>query len=111
MVLDVLAGAILVAFGFFVTYFALESEKGDRGFVATLAIGIVLVLIGGWIILSSIELATILKKLGGLVLAVVGIFLLTGFPDIVDYQPKAMTKGALFVGLVLLIVGVYIFLF
>ncbi len=111
MVLDVLAGAILLAFGFFVVYFAVESDKNDRSFLIILIIGIALILIGGWIILATITLEMLLKKLAGLVLAIIGLFMLAGFPDIGDYQAKGMSKAAMLIGLILLIVGVYLFIF
>lgn len=111
MVLDIIAGAVLLAFGFFVIYFSFESKNNDRSFLAVFVIGIVLVLVGGWIILTTITIEMLLRKIGGLILAIIGLFLLTGFPDIVDYQQKGMSKAGVFIGFILLIVGVYFFLF
>ena len=111
MVFDVLAGAVLLAFGFFVIYFAFESKNDDRSFFAILLLGIALVVIGGWIILITITLEMLLIKIAGIVLALIGLFLLTGFPDIGDYQREGMSKAGIFIGLILLIFGVYLFIF
>jgi hypothetical protein len=107
--LDIIAGVILLAFGLLVLYFSAEFSKTDEAYFLALLIGIACVIAGGWILLSTIPLALILKRIAGLVLAGVGVFIITGFPDVTpDYQPREMSKAGLLIGLILFILGLYL---
>jgi hypothetical protein len=106
---EVIAGAVLLAFGLLVIYFSTQGSKTDEIYFLSLLVGIVCVVAGGWIILSTVTLALILKRLAGLILAGIGVFMLTGFPDVSpDYQPVAMSKAGILIGLILLIIGIYL---
>jgi len=106
---DVIAGAVLLAFGLLVIYFSTEALKSDEKYFLALLVGIICIVAGGWIILTHVTLALILKRLAGLILTGVGVFIITGFPDVTpDYQPKEMSRAGLLIGLILLIVGLYL---
>jgi len=105
---DIIAGAVLLAFGLLVIYFSTESSSSDNVYFISLLVGIACVIAGGWIILTHVTLALLLKRVAGIVLAAVGVFLITGFPDVADYQPKGMSKAGVLLGLVLIIIGLYL---
>lgn len=106
---DIIAGAVLLAFGLLVIYFSTESGASDEKYFLALLVGIIFVVAGGWILLTYVTLALILKRLAGLIIAGVGVFIITGFPDVTpDYQPKEMSKAGVLIGLILLIIGLYL---
>src|SRR3990167_5892333 len=111
MVLEIIAAAVLIAFGLLAVYFSLENKPGDKDLLVVLLIGIASFIAGAWIIFTKLTLAVILTKLAGLVLAFIGAFLIFGFPDISDYQPAGMSKAGVFVGLVFLIIGGWLLFF
>jgi lipopolysaccharide export LptBFGC system permease protein LptF len=105
---DVILGAILLAFGFLVIYFSSDQSKSDNAYLIALLVGIACVVAGGWIILTKVTLALLLKRIGGIILAAIGLFLIIGFPDVINtYQPEGYSKAGVFIGLVLLIIGLY----
>ena len=111
MVLDIIGAAILIAFGLLIIFFSAESKTGDEKFMLIFLLGIACVVIGAWIIITKITLAVLLKKLAGLILAGVGFFLVTGFPDITQYQNEKMGITGVFIGIVLIIVGLFLLFF
>lgn len=112
MVLDIIAAAVLLAFGILTIWFSFESSLNDKNLVLVLLVGIAAIIAGGWIIITKLTLALILTKLAGLVLAGVGLFLVIGFPDVnLDYQRVGMSKAGVFIGLILLIIGAYLLFF
>ncbi|MFC2143633.1 hypothetical protein ACFLQN_04515 [Candidatus Aenigmatarchaeota archaeon] len=107
-----MGGGILIAIGFFLAYFSIEeSDHSDSSFLIMLLIGIAMIIAGGWIIAIKITFAVLLRKIAGFILAAVGLFMLVGFPDIVDYQRRGFTKSAMVIGLFLLVIGVYFLFF
>ncbi len=116
MVLDIIVAAILLAFGILVIYFGISGEIAltDRRFMGALALGIVSVLVGSWLILSKITILLIITKLSGLLLLLFGIFLITGFPDMAEYQGYqnyGMSKAGIFIGIVILVLGAWLLFF
>jgi Na+/melibiose symporter-like transporter len=111
MVLEILGAAILMAFGFLAIYWSLEEKFDDRRIVMIFFLGLAAIVAGGWIILSSISLAVILTKIAGIILGLIGGFLVIGFPDTDDYQPHGMSKAGIFIGMILLIFGLYLIFF
>ncbi|MBI2972021.1 MAG: hypothetical protein HYY37_06375 [Candidatus Aenigmarchaeota archaeon] len=111
MVLDILAAAILIAVGVMAIYFSIESGLKDMELTIVIFLGIMAVAIGGWIILSKLTLFLVLQKLAGLILVGVGLFLVIGFPDLVEYQAFGMSRAGALIGLVLLIFGIFLLLF
>lgn len=111
MVLPVIVGAVLLAFGLLSIYFSVEGSKNDSQMFVILLIGLLAIVAGGWLILTSIPLGMLLIKLAGLVLALAGLFLMISFPGVMEYQPFGMSKTGIFFGLILLIIGVYLLIF
>jgi hypothetical protein len=109
--LEIIGAAVLVAFGILAIYFSLEGGTNDKNLTIILLIGIAALVAGGWIILTKITLFIILKKLAGLIMAGIGVFLIIGFPDIKDYQPEGMTVTGMFIGLILIIIGCWFLFF
>ena len=105
---DILLGAILLAFGLLVIYFSTQESKSDNAYLIALLVGIACAIAGGWILLTQVTFALLLKRIGGIILAGIGVFLLIGFPDVMGtYQPAGYSKAGVFIGLVLLIIGIY----
>ena len=112
MVLDIIAAAVLLAFGILSIWFSFESDLNDKNLILVLLVAVAAIIAGGWIIITKLTLALVLTKLAGLVLAGIGLFLIIGFPDVnPDYQRVRMSKAGIFIGLILLIIGAYLLLF
>jgi hypothetical protein len=111
MVLDIIAAAILLAFGLLTIYFSLEKQEKDTDLIIALLIGIASAVGGAWIILTRLTLALILTKLAGLILLVIGVFLIVGFPDVTEYQPEGMGYTGVFFGIIFLVVGLWLLFF
>ncbi|MBI2578222.1 MAG: hypothetical protein HYW26_00775 [Candidatus Aenigmarchaeota archaeon] len=112
MVLDIIAAAVLISFGVFAIIFSVDSGADDPKLLFILFIGAVFIFAGGWIIISKITWEFIIRKIAGLLLGALGIFLVVGFPDVApDYQRAAMSKTGVFFGLIFLIIGIYLLLF
>jgi len=111
MVLEIAGASVLVAFGLLVMYWSAEEGFDDKRIIMIFLIGLIAIIAGGWIIFSRITLATLLTKIAGIILALVGFFLVTGFPDVEDYQPMGMSKVGVLIGLVMLIFGLYLIFF
>ena len=112
MVLEIIAAAVLIAFGLFTIYMSAESELNDKNLILVLLIGIAALIAGGWIMLTHLTLAIILTKLAGLILFGAGLLLIFGFPDVMgEYQLAGMSRAGIFFGLILLILGAYLLFF
>lgn len=111
MVLEIIAASILIAIGLMAIYFSIEKGISDRRLLLIIILGFLAILGGAWIIISNLTLGIILTKLAGLILAAFGLFLVIGFPGITDYQPAGMGRAGIFIGLILLIIGIYLLLF
>ncbi|MBI3190362.1 hypothetical protein HYZ41_01515 [archaeon] len=111
MVLDIIGGAVLLAFGILSVYYTIDGDLKDEKFLIILLIGIAAIVGGGWILITRITLATLLTKIAGLILIVIGIFMAFEFPDVSDYQDADMSKTGIFIGLIFLIVGIYLLIF
>ena len=111
MVFEIIAAAVLIAFGLLSIYFSVSEGASDEKMLAILAIGTAALLLGLWILITKLTLMLLLRKLGGLLLVIVGGFLVFGFPDIGDYQRPGMSKAGIFIGLIILITGLYYLFF
>ena len=111
MVLEIIASAILIAFGILSIYLSIESGIKDPKLMFILLIGVACVIAGSWILIETLTLGLILRKLFGIVLAALGLFLLIGFPDIREYQRFEMARASVCMGLIILIIGIYFLLF
>jgi len=112
MVVDILFAAVLIAFGVLAIFISIDQDIGDPKLLLILVLGILAIAGGAWLIITKITLAVILKKLVGLILIGFGLFMLIGFPDMVTeaYQRKEMGMVGIFVGIVVLIFGLYLVL-
>jgi hypothetical protein len=111
MVLEIIGAAIMIAFGLLAIYFSAEQGFSDVKMACILFIGAILVVGGGWIILTRISLAMLLAKIAGIIFAFFGFFLIWGFPDVAEYQTDKMSKTGIFLGAIFFIVGIYLLLF
>lgn len=111
MVFEIIVAAVLIAFGLLSIYFSIEENVGDNKLMLILVIGILSVVAGLWLIVVKITLAVILKKIAGLVLTGFGLFMVISFPDITDYQLQTFSFSGVFIGLIVLVIGVYLLLF
>lgn len=116
---DALLGALLIALGVFALW-ALGPRQltkkiltGNAGLWFGLLVGLALILGGGWLLFRDISLEAIRNKLIGLVLFAAGFFFVFHFPDITGlrHQPERMSRFGIFLGLFLLILGLYMLLF
>ncbi len=111
MVLEIVAAAVLIAFGILSIYFTISSDVKDLQLMLILVIGAVSVILGIWIIISTLTLGVVLKKLAGLVISLFGVFLVIGFPDVAEYQQAGFSKAGIFLGIVLTVIGAYLLFF
>ncbi len=111
MVLEIIGGAVLLAFGIAAVYFTIDGDLSDAHFLVILLLGFAAIVGGGWILITRITIPVILTKVAGLILAAIGVFLTVDFPDIKDYQREGMGIAGLFIGLIFLILGVYLLIF
>ena len=111
MVWEIILAAILMAFGILSIYLSIEEGISDPKLMLILFIGIACVVAGLWIIIEKLTITLILRKLLGLGLTGFGIFLILGFPDVKDYQRFEMARSAIFIGLIVFILGIYFLLF
>jgi len=112
MVLDIIFAAILIAFGALAIFLSIEQDISDPRLLVVLVLGILAIGAGGWLIITKITLAIILRKLVGIILVGFGLFMLIGFPDMISevYQRREMSIAGIFLGIVVLIFGLYLVL-
>jgi uncharacterized membrane protein HdeD (DUF308 family) len=108
--MEIILAAVLLAFGILTIYFTIESRARDPKLMLILVLGAICIIAGSWILISSLTLGLILKKLAGLGLIGFGLFMVIGFPDVTDYQRAGVGKAGVFLGLVVLIIGFYLLL-
>lgn len=111
MVLEIIIAAVLIAFGIMSIYFTISMDVKDMRLMLVLIIGAVSLIAGMWLIISTLTLGVVLKKLAGLVLAAFGVFLVVGFPDISEYQQFGFSKAGIFIGIILTVIGAYLLVF
>jgi hypothetical protein len=111
MVLEIILAAILIAFGVMAIYFSVGEGIADTRLIIILLIGVLCILAGAWIIINTITLAVLIRKLSGLAIAGFGLFMIIGFPDIEEYQPFGMSRVGILIGIFSLIVGAYFLFF
>ena len=111
MVFDIIGAAVLMSFGILAVYFSVESDIRDAKFLLMLLIGIGAFVAGGWILVTKITLAVLLTKVAGIILLLLGIFLIVEFPDITQYQVEGFSKTGVFFGIVFFIIGIWLLIF
>jgi hypothetical protein len=110
MGIEIIIAALLIVFGFFILY-RLDRGISDKEVLLIIILGFLSIASGAWIIIRGIGLWTIIKKLIGLCLLGIGGFLTISFPDVTDYQPEGFGLTGIFIGLVMLVLGIYLILF
>ncbi len=111
MVLDIIAAAVLMAFGILAIYFSIDSDIHDSRFLLILLLGLAAFIGGGWILVAKITVAVLLTKIAGVILLLLGLFLVVEFPDITQYQVQGFSKTGVFFGIVFFIVGIWLLIF
>ena len=111
MILDIIAGSVLLAFGIAAVYFTINGDLTDSKFLIILLLGFAAIIGGGWILITRITLAVILTKIAGVVLGAIGLFMVVDFPDITQYQREGFSITSILIGLVFLILGAYLLFF
>jgi hypothetical protein len=107
----ILVAAILIALGILAVFLSAESGKKDERLLVVMLVGEISIVAGIWLIISTIGIFTIIKKIAGLLLLVFGGFMILKFPDIDVYQPKGYTITGIFIGIICAVIGVYLLLF
>ncbi len=111
MVLELIAASVLLAFGIVAIYFSFEEAKNDKTMSVVLIVGVLAIIAGGWLFISQLSIAVVLRKIAGLVLAVIGGFLVFGYPGSSDYQKSGFAVTGIFIGMVVLIFGLFLLFF
>ncbi|MFH0949375.1 MAG: hypothetical protein V1802_02715 [Candidatus Aenigmatarchaeota archaeon] len=111
MVVDILASALLIAFGILAIYFSLNEKIGDEKMLLVLLLGVACVIGGLWILTTKLTLAILLKRIGGLALLAFGVFMIFGFPDIDQYQPGDTGRAGIFIGIISIVIGIFLLFF
>jgi len=109
--IEVIGGAILIAFGFFAIFISAGEGFSDPKTLVVILAGVLAIIAGSWLIISTLTLGIVLRKIAGLIIGGIGLFLIFGFPDSSDYQSGDMAFTGIFIGLIMAIIGVYFILF
>ncbi len=110
MVFELIIASVLIAFGIYTIYRSIDEGISDQKIAFILLVGIVAIIFGLWLLLVTYTLAVLLKKLAGLIISLIGLFLVVGFPDIKIYQHGFGITG-IFIGLIVLIFGILLLIF
>lgn len=102
-------GAVLIGIGLLALILAFNSKKGDMQLLIMITVSILLIIIGGWMMLSSIDIMLLIQRIIGILLAFSGLFLLIKFPT--QTQHDFYLHLPLLLGVIFLIIGVYLTLF
>ena len=87
-----------------------DKKFNDLRVPKNIIFALILIGIGTYILFSSISSAVVMKKLIGLVLTLLGFFLVFKFPYVGDYNRGFEVTG-IFFGVVILIVGLILLIF
>lgn len=107
---EVIIATILIAFGFFSLYYLVKGSANETQALAILLISLLSIIVGGWIIFTNLQ-DVIWTKIRGIIAIIIGLFLLIKFPDVNHYQKEGVSSIGIFIGLVLLILGIYWLIF
>ena len=111
MVFEIIIAAVLIAFGIMTIYFSIEEGMGDAKLMGIFILGLLSVGAGIFVLVKTLTLIVILKKIAGLALGAAGLFFIVGFPDTIEHQRLGMSKAGVFIGIVLLVLGVWLLFF
>jgi len=105
--------ALMIGFGLFLIYIIVIKNHetfNDLRVPKNIIFALILIGVGGYLLFSSISSAILIKKLIGLVLTLLGLFLVFKFPFVGDYNRGFEVTG-IFFGVIILIVGLIILIF
>jgi uncharacterized membrane protein HdeD (DUF308 family) len=106
----VILAAILIAVGVFLLY-NLDRDIADNKLLKIVLPGIVLIVLGMYLLFGNIPVEVIKKKVWGIVLSAAGFWTAFRFPDNMDHQPEAFGWTAFIFGIMLMIVGIFLVFF
>ena len=86
MVIESIVAAIFIAFGILLIMFSVEHGINDKQTMGVLILGILSSIAGGWIFFTFITLEFVIAKIVGVLMLLVGGFLIFGFPDASQHQ-------------------------
>lgn len=105
--------ALMIGLGLFIIYIIVikNSDKfNDFTVPKNIIYALILIGVGIYILFSSISSAVLIKKLAGLVLTLLGFFLVFKFPYTGEYN-RGFEGTGIFFGVVILIVGLIMLIF
>ncbi|MFH1126727.1 MAG: hypothetical protein ABIG84_02185 [archaeon] len=105
-----IASAILIAFGIFLLYF-IDRDLEENKMYAVLFLGLALVALGIYLIFASMPAELIKMKILGLAMSAAGFWLVFKFPGATEIQGEGFGIGGIIIGLVMLVIGLYLFIF
>ncbi|MBS3056608.1 MAG: hypothetical protein J4473_04195 [Candidatus Aenigmarchaeota archaeon] len=108
MLLEFIIAAVLIAMGVMILINTINRSSDFQAFIASI--------FGGIFILAGIFVAAILGgfafilfvKIIAFLFILFGLFLVIAFPDINRYQPNAFSSTGIFLGLILLTLGIFL---
>lgn len=109
MLLTIIA-AILIAFGIFLLYF-LDRDIEENKMYMVLFLGLGFVVVGIYALFYSVPVELLKKKILGLAMSVAGFWLVFKFPGATEVQGEGFGLSGIIIGLVLMIVGLFLFMF
>jgi len=109
--LEIFLSGVLIAFGIVVIFFLGERDLGDAKSLFIMVLGALCIIAGLWIFVANVGMWTIIQKMIGIILVVMGIFLIVKFPGVEGYQPHQMSITGIFIGIIILIIGIYLLFF
>jgi hypothetical protein len=118
-------GMLLIFFSIYILYFMeimakfyhlikkgrLEFKRGDEYLFVLTLIGLVSLVSGTWLLTMTVTWEILKIKIVGLLLFLIATFLVFLFPDSTWYQPPGFTTTAVFAGLLLYAISLYLLIF
>ncbi len=112
MLLAGMLGMALIVLGLWVIYFYVSTEEVDNSKAFMLmSFASFLMVAGVFLISTDISIQTISRKIYGFMIMLLGAYLGVGFPDMSDYHPKQFDMLPMFIGFILMAIGVYLLVF
>ena len=106
------AGATLVVAGLWIVYFMISKGKADDSEAIKLfTFSSLFIVVGLYILSSSISLHTVGRRLTGIALFLLGLYFGVGFPDMGDYHPDDFDMLPMIVGYIIMAISLYFILF
>ncbi len=120
-----IVGIVLIFFSIYILYFMeimakfydlirkgkLRFKRGDEYLLVLTLIGLASLVGGVWLLTLAVTWEVLKIKLLGFVLFLVATFLVFLFPDTTHYQPPGFTTTAVFFGLLLYAISIYLLIF